>query len=230
MSRNVVATWEVTAKAAVTSIIVPDGCRDLIRVSTAGDICRWFVSPLYDETCAITLSAGTAMTGFRLRPGAGIDERKLLISLAEYTLENEAISERLDTYVALDNSVDEALYSLSSAATVARAAKQIGITQRTLQRLVLRGTGRSPVYWLMLARARTAARALNGSSSLADIAELSGYADQAHMSRAFKRWFNVSPAALRQLPDMLRRFHDKGYDAAVTGVHNSIKKPLLSET
>ena len=82
----------------------------------------------------------------------------------------------------------------------------------------------------MLARARKAARALYSSLGLAEIAELHGYADQAHMSREFKRWFNTSPSVLRNLPSILNQLYDEGYDGTDIGVHNSIKKPFLSET
>lgn len=82
----------------------------------------------------------------------------------------------------------------------------------------------------MLARARKAARALNGSLGLVEIADVYGYSDQAHMNREFKHWFNTSPAVLRKRPDLLTQLDNKGYDGADTGVHSSIKKPFSSET
>ena len=48
-----------------------------------------------------------------------------------------------------------------------------------------------------LARIRGAARAMRESLPLVEIAFMHGYADQAHMSREFRRWLNVSPTRLR---------------------------------
>jgi len=230
MSKNILATWEVTTKTDISSVIVPDGCRDLIMYSPTGDKPRWFISPLFDETHTVTVGSGSTMMGFRLRPGTSINEAKLLASMSNDKLEFNDICERLDAFATRKASIEDALYGLADAKTVQQAASETGTSPRTLQRLLMRETGRSPVYWVLLARARKAARALNSPLCLAGIAERYGYADQAHMSREFKRWFNVSPTVLKNSPSKLNRLYDEGYDGTDTGVHNSIKNPFLSET
>jgi len=230
MSKNILATWEVTTKTNITSVIVPDGCQDLIMYLPAGDRPHWFVSPLFDETHTVTLNSNSTIMGLRIRPGTRIDEANLLASMPEDQIEYNDIGERLDAFTTCKNSTKEALNNLADAKTVKQAANEIGTTPRTLQRLVMRETGRPPVYWIMLARARKAARALNSALCLAGIAERYGYADQAHMCREFKRWFNASPSVLRNTPSKLNRLADEGYDGAETGVHSSIKNPFMSET
>jgi len=231
ISETVLATWEVTVSTDDTSIIIPDGCQDLIMLSLAGSKPSWFVSPLFDKTHTVTLASGSTMLGFRIRPGTRINEKKLLGSMSEYSYELDAINERLDTFTTYKKPVEEALHFLASdVRTVTQVAKKIGITPRTLQRLVMRETGKTPVYWMMLARARKAARGLHSTIRLSELADFHSYADQAHMCREFKRWFNISPSLLRNSPNMLIQFYHKGYAGVDTGVHNSIKKPSLSDT
>jgi AraC-like DNA-binding protein len=56
--------------------------------------------------------------------------------------------------------------------------------------------GPSPDFWRLLGRARRAAGLLGAGWALADAAIESGYSDQAHMTRAFRRWIGAPPAAL----------------------------------
>lgn len=213
MNNNVLATWEFTTEIDASSIIVPDGCRDLIMHSAEKERPRWFVSSLYDQAQKMVLKKGSTMFGFRMKPGVRFDEQGLLASLQEKFCNVDDVNNLLDNYVVLNSSVEEALASLASdVKTVSHAARELGTSTRSLQRLIARETDRSPLYWMMLARARRAARALSGSYQLAEIAELHGYADQAHMSREFKRWFNVSPSNLRKTPAYLPQLVATGYD------------------
>jgi AraC-like DNA-binding protein len=60
--------------------------------------------------------------------------------------------------------------------------------------------GISPKRFRLEARASNAARRVReGCARLADIAAESGFADQAHMTRAFSQLFGISPSALRVL-------------------------------
>jgi AraC-like DNA-binding protein len=98
--------------------------------------------------------------------------------------------------------IAEALEALCDSASVAAAARKSGIGMRTLQRLMLRETGVPPQYFLRLARARRAARAVDGNAALAEIAFAHGYADQAHFSRECRQWFGVTPKALKSRLDL----------------------------
>lgn len=153
------------------------------------------------------------MMGFRLKPGVQIDEGKLLASLSENQLDVNDIVTQLQNFTQRGNSVEEALYGLAlELGSTKDAAREMGIHQRTLQRLMLRETGRSPVYWMLLARMRRAARAVSEPIPLVEIADRWGYADQAHMSREFRRWLNLSPSALRRRPDIIQQLNASGYD------------------
>ncbi len=95
-------------------------------------------------------------------------------------------------------------------ASLRRAARLIGVSERTLQRR-FRSLGLpTPDFWRLLGRARNAARALPCRVSLADIACAFGYSDQAHMTHDFVRWFGVTPAELRRNRGLLRMLDQPG--------------------
>jgi len=99
------------------------------------------------------------MTGFRLKAGVRVKKDCLLDSVVNKYPEDDEIINRLDDFTFRNFCVEEALECLASGVkSVAHAAAEIGVSQRTLQRLLLRETNRSPVYWFMLARVRKAAR------------------------------------------------------------------------
>ncbi len=213
MTETLLAHWRANAHSNINATIVPDGCRDLIVKIIPGECPKWHVSQLYDQSTLIKINAGSSMMGFRLKPGVQIDEDKLLASLSENHLDWHDIVIQLQNFTHRTTSVEEALYGLALEVTSTKnAAKEMGVHQRTLQRLLLRKTGRSPVYWMMLARVRRAARAVSEPTSLVEIADRLGYADQAHMSREFRRWLNISPSALRRRPDIIQQLNASGYD------------------
>lgn len=103
---------------------------------------------------------------------------------------------------------------------------------RSLERLVKAATGRPPAYWRGLARVRAAASNIDAAVPLSALAADHGYADQAHMTRAFRQWFGTSPARLRADPVLRATVAASGYGqpAGITGVHSSTRKPSGSET
>ena len=217
MTKTLLAIWDSCPAQDICSVIVPDGCRDLIMSQVKGEQARWFVSPLYDQAETIALAAGTRMCGFRLQPGVYIDEHKLLTSIEADeigdAINNDDILSRLDDFTCVNSAVNEALCCLAGEVhCVAEVAKTLGVSQRTLQRLLLRETARPPVYWLMLARIRRTARALPESGTYADIADQQGYADQSHMCREFRRWFGMTPSALKSAPKIIQQINATGYD------------------
>lgn len=197
-SGNLLAVWCLRAERAATALIVPDGCRDLIVKRPAGQRPYWFMSSLEDRTCAVPVGKGDVFTGYRLRPGAGVDVAGLYRSIRGDELSDHDICAGLDGFTRLSGRLADALACLASGVgSVAAAARLVGVGQRTLQRMIISETGRPPVFWLQLARVRTAGRAVRGAPSLAAVAFAHGYADQAHMSRDFRRWLDISPAGLR---------------------------------
>ena len=170
------------------------------------------MSSLDDTAYSVERRAGEFFAGYRLRPGAVIDETVLLALVGD---RNDPDVTRtlslLDDCVSLDARIVEALDSLSNASSVADATRQLGVSERSLERLVMMNTERTPSYWKNLARVRRAARALPGLEPLAAIAADHGYTDQAHLSRDFQRWFGTSPSLFRRSPDLHATVADSGF-------------------
>ena len=95
--------------------------------------------------------------------------------------------------------------------SIKQSSAQLGISVRTLQRLIIKKTNRTPGYWLQLARVRKAAKSLNPGINLADLAEEYRFSDQSHMNREFQRWFKLTPAQLLKSPELILQLNDKGY-------------------
>ncbi len=214
---NLLAVWTTESKSDTTVVIAPDGCQDIIMRSTVGEKHQWFVSSLYDQANTVSVKAGSRMMGLRMKPGVRIDEQKLLTSILQipghHYLDMSELCCRLYSFTDRKRSVEDALDCLASEVnSIAHAAKRIGVSQRCLQRLLIRETGRSPIYWMLLVRMRRAARALLEPTPLVEIADRFGYADQAHMSRECKRWFGMSPSGLRCMPEIIKQLNDVGYD------------------
>jgi AraC-like DNA-binding protein len=82
---------------------------------------------------------------------------------------------------------------------IASVANALGTSVRTLQRR-LSDMDESFTGILEAARMTSANRLIaNGDLSLNQIAQELGYSDQAHFTRAFRRWTGISPAAYRRL-------------------------------
>jgi len=192
--------------------VLPDGCRDLIVRDVASSAPCWRVSPLFDRSQPIRIDCHSTTAGFRLQPGAQIRETQLLSYIQQLSCYPDQVSEILEEFVSVDPSVEEALACLAGGArSVAEVAANLGVSTRTLQRLLLRRTARAPGYWLQLARVRAAARALSAADSLAELAEAFGYADQPHMNRAFQRWFGLTPLQMQRSPALIAQLEGPGY-------------------
>jgi AraC family transcriptional regulator len=68
-----------------------------------------------------------------------------------------------------------------------------------------KATGTGPHRYLLEARvARVEARLRSDAASLATIAEETGFSDQSHMSKVFRRFTGMSPKAFRSRPPVRR--------------------------
>lgn len=83
----------------------------------------------------------------------------------------------------------------ASAARVAAVARELGLSERQLERRVVLRTGLSPKRYASLRRFERAVSALgvNDGQPLAQIAQAAGYYDQSHFIREFSRLAGVSP-------------------------------------
>lgn len=204
--------WQHLSHTAQSTVVVPDGCRDLIWHALPGQRPQWFVTPLADSTYTVPGTIGERYCGFRMQPGAMLDEVRLLALLETTPVQDpkDALPLLLDC-MRQDERLTDALASLAQHATVAIAAQQLGVSERTLQRLVQACTGRSPIYWKRLARVRRAALDLHRFPTLADCAAAHGYTDQAHMAHEFKRWLGAAPRAVMAQPQLLGALAASGY-------------------
>ena len=95
--------------------------------------------------------------------------------------------------------VGRALAALTSGAPVSLVAEEVGCSSRHLSTLVRGECGLSPKEYQLVARF-DGARALlvraarQGRPSLAEVASLAGYADQAHLSREWRRLAGCTPS------------------------------------
>lgn len=209
---SVLAIWTFAAEDHREAIVIPDGCRDLIIEHRSDSDSRCFVSELSRHTYSVCLSAGTHMTGLRLKPGTSVDDQALL-DWARTSYQKDILeSDQLDEFCERQFAVAEALECLQSGVnSVAQAAQHLGVSPRTLQRTVKRFTGETPFFWFALARVRRTCRYLSEFGRLADAAAAFGYADQAHMTREVKAWLGVTPSAIKPSSEVVAQVDENGY-------------------
>jgi len=212
--------WEHTVAAPGGDLVLPDGCRDLILVDPPGAAPRAFVSDLQDAPVQATgFAPGTRLTGYRLAPGTRIDTARLLAEIARAAGDPTAPPPLIAAHCRRDAGIVEAFAAIegADATSATELARRLALTPRTLQRLFAANGLPAPGFWLRLARARRAALRLRGAAPLAEIAADAGYADQAHMTRAFRQWFAVPPAQLRRDPHRLWLLAQSGLAVPATG-------------
>jgi AraC-like DNA-binding protein len=230
-ANSVLAEWTFNCSEPARTSVLPDGCRDLILLRPCGDKIVCFVTGLAERAYAVESAAGAAFRGFRFQPGAVCDERALLLAVnLDEELSAAYIRGAIAEYVRVDEAMAQALASIAQSSSIAAAARGAGLSERTLARMVLRGTGKTPGYWKALARVRRAGQYLaqnayanaalfasaTAKSTHTDICLLElaidhGFSDQSHMTHAFRRWFGVTPAQFRADRSLLRSVTDAGY-------------------
>jgi len=208
MNDLVLQQWQFEAKTVGNSQVIPDGCRDLIFRASEGKSPNWQITSLDYTAYKVSCRAGDFFMGYRLRPGILIDEFALLETVKNLEpgkdVTEKQIEGMINNYCLHSPNVELALACLGAERNnVSMVARELGIGLRSLQRLVLKSTGKTPAFWIGLARARRAARKLATGGVLAQTAFDFGYSDQSHMSRDIKNWFGVSPGKLKYQPNML---------------------------
>ena len=212
MSNILLSVWHASSDEGASTVVMPDGCRDLIMKVVGKRRPEWFVSPLFDQAESVFVEQNSVFAGFRLRPGVSIRESQLLTCFESKDISLDEVEGIIEDFTSFDCAIDEALACLASDITsIKQASVRLGVSTRTLQRLILSKTNRPPGYWFQLARARKAAKSLNSIMSLSDIAEQHGFSDQSHMNREFQRWFKTSPGELLKTPELIKQLNDKGY-------------------
>ncbi|USH01696.1 helix-turn-helix transcriptional regulator [Grimontia kaedaensis] len=209
---TIIDIWTSNPTEKGTAYVVPDGCRDVIVTETEG-VQQVHVSPLFDATIAVDIGPNAKMTGYRLAPGTCVDESQLMAAIGK---DSHDLFDKIAAFSRRFSNVDEALFSLGErVGSVADIARSLGVSERTLQRHLLKHSGKSPLFWQQLARVRQSARAIAEGAPLIDTAFEFGYADQAHFSREIKRWFGVTPSELLVRKDLTVQLYMPGYDTQV---------------
>jgi AraC-like DNA-binding protein len=92
-------------------------------------------------------------------------------------------------------------------ASLYRLRRELGVSERWLERNFAREVGLAPRTLASLLRLHGALQALGPGASWADVALAAGYFDQAHLSRDFRRYAGLPPGALLEvLGPLARRF------------------------
>ncbi len=201
--------WRHLATAPERAPVLPDGCRDVLVLRPAGAAPRVVLTEFDLRPRIAELAAGTLIEGFRLRPGASVSPqvlaeigRKAVQGPGEGT--TEILGNALSDPQGEDGDVSAAIRLLAGPGeSLASVASGLGVSPRSLQRRFRDRHLPPPDHWRLLGRARRAAGRLSGAAALAEIAAECGFADQAHMTREFVRWFGTSPERLRRNAGLL---------------------------
>lgn len=198
MNNILLEEWTHIGERESCSIIVPDGCRDVILRQDIDGRSFCFISSLASTTYDVKITAGVQFHGFRLTPGTTINEASFRAFIESNPPPDKIDKKWLEYFCSMKSSVHEALEGLrSDLDSVDTISRNLGVSVRTLQRHLKSETGESPLFWRSLVRARRCARMLDDQLSLTETALQAGYSDQSHMTRELQRWFNCTPSALK---------------------------------
>ncbi|MBU4528432.1 MAG: helix-turn-helix domain-containing protein [Hoeflea sp.] len=194
--------WHHVADASETSIVFPDGCRDVLVISENGRPDRVVLTEFDFHPRSVTLRPGTQISGYRLRPGAMVDQR----ALSANTNSADGTEDMIGNALVAPDELDYAILSLTfPGSTVLSVSRSLGVSARTLQRRFRDQDLPPPDFWRLLGRARLAAAQLASAAPLAEVACDGGYSDQAHMTREFLRWFHMTPTQIRRNAGLLEQ-------------------------
>lgn len=218
--KSLLTAWQHCTTEPGLSTILPDGCRDVIGYRDPSGEFKWMITEVDSTAYTLPSRVGEVYSGFRMRPGTTIHPFliKALLDLRinpDCTTDQALLTGVLDQYCQTPNRIAEILHEVAQTTRVSQVASRLGVAERTLSRTVAQSTGKTPQFWRQLGQTRAAARllVLHPEVSLGEIAAIADYADQAHMTRAFRRWFGVTPRAFSQRSDLCAQVQATGYVA-----------------
>ncbi|GAA2776347.1 helix-turn-helix domain-containing protein [Saccharopolyspora taberi] len=218
----VTCVWTHESASGHEQRIIPDGCVDLIwiggRLELAGPdsgprlvdlppgtaaggvrmrpgaagllLGATPTSELLDDQVPLPEVWGSRATGL-------LDRLHATTTAPESALVLEDLALRLLPRFARDPAIDAAVAALAGLRPppVPGLADALGLSERQLRRRFTAAVGYGPKTLAAVLRLRRALR-LGAGGGLADLAAAAGYADQAHMTREFRRLAGLPPAAL----------------------------------
>ncbi|MFD6221175.1 helix-turn-helix domain-containing protein [Nocardia asteroides] len=219
LARAVAWTNTITEPAAPVTVF-PDGCMDLIW--TAGTL---LVAGPDSRAVHLPTARAREFAGIRFAPGTaptllGIPAVELLdrrVGLADLYGDRRAreLTERVDNApdrvaalesIALRFAVDAApadpaipaiVDAIAAGATVSGTAALAGMSPRLLHRRALSAFGYGPKTLARILRFQRALAAVRAGVPAAETAAVTGFADQAHLSREFRDLAGCSVRALQ---------------------------------
>ncbi|MBL4671051.1 MAG: AraC family transcriptional regulator [Arenicella sp.] len=173
----------------------------------------WLISELSSSVYDVACVAGEKMRGIRLEPGTQIDQLALVQWMKSHHVNELFIADQIDEFCERSTSLSEILQCLShqEAESVQAVANELGVSLRTLQRVIKSGTQRTPYFWFSLARMRRTAKALHKFDRLADVATAFNFSDQAHMTRDMKLWLGLPPSQIKRDIELQSLLSEPGY-------------------
>ncbi|MFF3445001.1 DUF6597 domain-containing transcriptional factor [Streptosporangium sp. NPDC002721] len=228
LAGRVACVWSNEATSAMTQLVVPDGCVDLIWGPKGALVAGPDTGPK-----SVRMAPGARYTGIRFGPGAAgelfgvpLDSlRDLRVPLSD--LERFAELSELEPFTAsagpepssgpagtrrpepFSNVVQRALAlrlrgtpgpdpaapaiaeALRAGRSVGEVAWDLGVSERQLLRRSLRAFGYGPKVLQRVVRFQRALRLARRGVTSAEVAAISGYADQAHMANEVRRLAGV---------------------------------------
>jgi AraC-like DNA-binding protein len=193
--------------------VLPDGCMDLMRMD--GRI--MVAGP--DTTASVSPRDGEPFVGLRFHPGVlprllGVpaselrNERVPLSELRSGLPERGSLTELAASLASAEPRAETAPWSLGllghvtgrlgAGSAVADVAREIGWSNRTMQRHCVAIYGYGPAMLRRILRFRRAVRLLSEGLPSIEVAGRAGYADQPHLHREVRGLAGVPLASLRQ--------------------------------
>jgi AraC-like DNA-binding protein len=216
--------WTSVSAGGEPTIVLPDGCADLIWRRGAGA----FIAGPDTGPAPSDMPAGTMLVGMRLRPGAGgpalgmplTELRDRRVDLADVRPDlaarlpgdltpGQALSRLIELTTGLasagppDALVSRAARRLAtSGERTDELARDLGVSERQFRRRCLDAVGYGPKTLHRVLRFRRFVSLMDAADERLDLALAAaetGYADQAHLTRESVRLAGLPPTALARV-------------------------------
>ena len=186
-----------------------DGCWDIIFARHQDDI-RVFIAGPMTRAKVAQHAEGTELFGIRFKPSIYMPELPsraainrnidLYYGSARSSLWLEGVRYEMPTNETAESFIDKLCKNgvLSGDVIVEQILEDqtVDVSSRSVQRHFVRTTGLTKKFIEQTKRAQLAAQLLESGTPASSVAARAGYADQAHMTRSFKRLLGYTPSQL----------------------------------